>query len=235
MSDWVTFVRYIGWNCGRSEGLDWEEREDALFRRGSFQRLQSEFGWLLAPHIALERVPFLPRIDRLQSHWSPSRSAWKMATIDLDNIQFYSPNPPPSRPCGTLKPISSTDISMGNRPVCTPPSAFLALSRSSTETNPLENPFTSLLAPALPESTIQPSKSPRAVQTDFNRVLEELGVAEIETVDLTGDDSLDSLLNWVSEKPCRSPSPGGSFHSLEGMIFLSPFLSGPLALCMWTD
>jgi hypothetical protein len=188
-------------------------------------------------HIALYRAPFLPRIQGRQLPQSPSRSTHstpKMATINLNNIQFYSPPPPPSRPCGIFEPTISTGIPTGNRPMCTPSSTFQALQKTSAQTEiprHLERPFISPPAPALPGFTVQQqSESPHAAQTNFDRMLEELGVAEIETIDLTHDDSLDSLLSWVSEELCGPPSPSGSFPPFEGRASL--FLPASLAVRM---
>jgi hypothetical protein len=130
------------------------------------------------------------------------RDYTKIATIDLDNIQFYSPNPPPpSKSRGTCEP---SGIPTGNFPVCAPQFTFPAVPKASAQTEclgHLERPFTSSLA--LPKSTIQQQSTlPHAAETDFNEMLEEFRVTDIKAIDLNADDFFDFLLSWASEELC---------------------------------
>jgi hypothetical protein len=59
------------------------------------------------------------------------REHTKIATINLDNIQFYSPNPPLLKSRDTYEPLVSAGISTGNDYIYTLQFTFLAVSKAS--------------------------------------------------------------------------------------------------------
>ncbi|TPX22936.1 hypothetical protein DIZ76_014817 [Coccidioides immitis] len=127
-----------------------------------------------------------------------------MASVDLDNIQFYFS--PPSSPGYRLSrpnmAHSSAGILMLNSSDCTELStAAVSITTPSPEQpHPLENlhhlppfhPAQAAWAPttsSLLQQKQQESTSPWVVSKNFSQVLEAFGIAEIKTVDLTSDDS----------------------------------------------
>jgi hypothetical protein len=80
-----------------------------------------------------------------------------MINIDLDNIEFYTPDPPPARICGAFQPITSAGVPTGNYMAFTLPSAIPAFSKNPAQTGMpeyLERSLTSTEAPAPTDSTI---------------------------------------------------------------------------------
>lgn len=144
-----------------------------------------------------------------------------MASVDLDNIQFYfpPPSPPGYRPSNPVMARASADILMLNSsdrtalstapvPVTTP---------SPEQPHPLEIENLDYLppfhhAPASPPRRKKQESMPPpwVISKDFSQVLEAFGIAEIETVDLTGDDPI---------SPASLPSM--SLPPLEGPLLLS--------------
>jgi hypothetical protein len=75
-----------------------------------------------------------------------------MVTISLDNIQSYTPDPPPSRPCGASQSIISTDMPTSNHVICTLPTAVPALSKTFTQTETPEHLECSFVSAEIRES-----------------------------------------------------------------------------------